>query len=78
MRNSIFQGGRAPFAPFHMVYSSASDIKSILCLLLLWDQGSKLQLIRTVANAINILLLVTKNSPLVANMATAFLCANDE
>ena len=32
----------------------------------------------TVANGINILLLVTKNSALVANMATAFLCADDE
>ena len=61
-----------------MVYSSASDIKSNPCLLLLWDQGLKLQLIHTVANAINILLLVTKNSALVANMATAFLCADDK
>ena len=48
------------------------------CLLLLWDQGSKLRLICTVANGINISLLVTKNSALVLNMATAFLCTDDE
>ena len=83
MRNSASQQyfpgmARLLLLLFTWFTAQLQNIKSIPCLLLLWDQGSKLRLILTVANAINISLLVTKNSALVANLATAFLCTDGE